>query len=75
MKDGSLENNVVGLYSRGWPVRRLSREFGITRGRAKRILARNADQRESQEQKMKPPENKSSKLDEYKPYIGELLEK
>lgn len=46
MKDESLENNVVSLYSRGWAVRRLSRELGITRGRIKRILARNASQRE-----------------------------
>jgi transposase len=75
MKDESLENNVVSLYSRGWPVRRLSRELGITRGRVKRILARNHSRRENGVQKMKPPESKPSKLDEYKPYIRELLEK
>jgi transposase len=75
MKDESLENNVVSLYSRGWAVRRLSRELGITRGRIKRILARNHSQRESGVQNMKPPGSKPSKLDAYKPYIRELLEK
>ena len=75
MKDESLENNVVSLHSRGWAVRRLSRELGITRGRIKRILARNHSQRESGVQNMKPPESKPSKLDVYKPYIRELLEK
>ena len=75
MKDEPLENNVVSLFVRGWPVRRLSREFGISRGRVKRILSDNARERERGSQKVKPPENKPSKLDGFKPYITELLEK
>ncbi|MGV8133767.1 MAG: IS21 family transposase [Mangrovibacterium sp.] len=75
MKDEPLENNVVSLFVRGWPVRRLSREFGISRGRVKRILSDNARERERGSQKLNPPQSKPSKLDEYKPYIRELLEK
>jgi transposase len=75
MKDESLENNVVSLFAKGWPMRRLSREFGISRGRVKRILSDNARGREKGVQKVKPAESKPSKLDAYKPYIGELLEK
>ncbi|MFA5433269.1 MAG: IS21 family transposase [Candidatus Paceibacterota bacterium] len=75
MKDEPLENNVVSLFVRGWPVRRLSREFGISRGRVKRILSDNARDRESGAQKVNPPQSKPSKLDSYKPYITELLEK
>lgn len=75
MKDESLDNNVVSLFARGWPMRRLSREFGISRGRVKRILAGHTRGRESGEQKPGVPVSKPSKLDGFKPYIGELLEK
>ncbi len=33
MKDEALNHNIVTLHSRGWAVRRLSREFGIGRKR------------------------------------------
>lgn len=73
MKDEPLGNNVVSLFARGWPVRRLSREFGISRGRVKRILSGNSRQRESGVQEPEVPGSKPSKLDEYKPYImGEI---
>jgi len=75
MKDEPLENNVVSLFARGWPVRRLSREFGISRGRVKRILSGNSRQRESGVQELEVPVSKPSKLDEYKPYIAQLMEK
>ena len=75
MKDEPLENNVISLFVRGWPVRRLSREFGISRGRVKRILSNNTRDRESGVQKVNRPQSKPSKLDSYKPYITGLLEK
>lgn len=76
MKDELLENNVVSLHSRGWSMRRLSREFGISRQRVKRILDGNIDQRrKGNEQLVKPKSRRSSKLDPYKSYIGELLDR
>jgi len=73
MKDESIENNIVCLYSRGWAVRKLSREFGLSRGRVKRILERHAKERESTASKMEKPKQHPSKLDNYKYDIGELL--
>jgi transposase len=75
MKDESLENNLVSLSSRGWSVRRLAREFSISRGRVRRILYRHATERENGMEKMKKPAAAPSKLDGYKSYIKELLEK
>ncbi|NQT76827.1 MAG: transposase [Bacteroidetes bacterium] len=74
MKDESLENNVVTLHGRGWSIRKLAREFGISRGRVERILLRNQHKRETGSEYHKEPEKKPSKLDPYKDYIQELLE-
>jgi len=77
MKDEQLENLVVTLYhSRGWSIRRLSRELGISRKRIRRILVSKRVLRDTtpgeQIQTKKP---RASKLDPYKKYIGELLAK
>lgn len=74
MKDESLENNIVSLHSRGWSIRQLSREFGISRQRVKRILERNVRQRENGQEYFSKPNKRSSKLYSYKEYISELLE-
>jgi len=74
MKDESLENNVVTLYGRGWSIRRLSREFGVSRERVQRILLQNQYKRETGKQYRLKPEKKATKLDPFKEYIGELLE-
>jgi transposase len=74
MKDESLENNVVTLHARGWSIRKLAREFGISRGRVGRILLRNQFKRETGSEYRKESEKKPSKLDQYKDYIQELLE-
>ena len=73
MKDELLENNVVGLHRKGWSIRRLSREFGVSRKRVKRILASNACMRETGEKPLSKPQKKGSMLDPYKEYIAELL--
>ena len=75
MKDESLENNVVSLHSRGWSIRRLSNEFGISRQRVNRILERNAYQRENEQEHPSKAGKRGSKLDSYNEYIAELLEK
>ena len=75
MKDESLENNIVSLSSRGWSVRRLAREFAISRGRVRRLLYHHAAERENGTEKIEKPAAAPSKLDVYKPYITELLEK
>jgi len=74
MKDEELENNVTSLHGRGWPMRRLSREFGISRQRVKRILERNAHRREHGQGQLPKPGKRNSKLDPHKEYISELLE-
>jgi len=74
MKDESLENNVVTLHARGWSIRRLSREFGISRDRVGRILLQNQHKRETGSEYRLKPKKKDTKLDPYKEYIGELLE-
>lgn len=74
MKDESLENNIVSLHSRGWSIRRLSREFGISRQRVNRILERNIRQRKNGQEYLSKPIKRNSKLDPYKEYISELLE-
>lgn len=47
MKDEKLENSVVTLFVLGWAIRKISRDLGISRGRARRILARNTGDRDT----------------------------
>jgi transposase len=76
MKDEQLENAIVTLHiSRGWSVRELSREFGISRGRVRRIIARHRHKRQTGRDYRRPKTNRPSKLDQNKGYITELLEK
>jgi transposase len=75
MKDESLENNIVSLHAFGWPVRRLSREFKISRERVDRILRDNLSAREVDREHKPSVNQRSSKLDGFKQYIGEILEK
>jgi len=76
MKDENLENIVVNLYARGWSIRRISREMQISRVRIRRILVSNSVYRDTTPKEVVKPKNKRpSKLDPYKGYIGELLEK
>lgn len=76
MKNEQIENTVLTLHRQGWSIRRISRELVISRGRIRRLLAANADRRESSdEQVVKPRSARKSKLDPYKELIGQLLEK
>lgn len=75
MKDEALENNIASLHSRGWSIRRLAREFGVSRRRVGRILEQNAKEREKGNDKLSAPAKRPSKLDPFKEYIAELLEK
>ena len=76
MKDEQLENSIVTLHiNRRWSVRELSREFGISRGRVRRIIARYRHKRQTGRDYVQPKTNTPSKLDQYKGYITELLEK
>ncbi len=76
MKDESLENKLVTLSGHGWPIRRLAREFKISRDRVHRLLVSNSASRDTTPReiisvKMKRP----GKLAPYLEYIGELLDK
>ncbi|MCK5681847.1 transposase, partial [bacterium] len=76
MKDESLENTVITLHGQGWSMRRLSKELGISRERVRRLLAANSASRTTtQSEQIKPKKKLPGKLDPYKEFISELLEK
>lgn len=75
MQNESIENSVITLHARGWTIRRISREFGISRERVTRILRRNNQKRETGQTRLRRTTVKPSKLDPYKEYISELLDK
>ena len=76
MKDENTENKVIVLHSMGWSVRHISREVGISRGRVHRWVVSNSVLRDTTpERGIKQKKKCSSKLDPYKGFIGELLDK
>lgn len=75
MKDQALENTVVTLHARGRSIHSISAELTISRGRVRRILARNARLREHERNSIPKKNPGKSKLDDWKQYIGLFLEK
>jgi transposase len=76
MKDEQLENTIITLHGQGWTIRRISRELRVSRKRIRRVLASNSVLRDTPpEPQIKPKKKRVSKLDPYKEFIGELLEK
>jgi transposase len=76
MKDESLENTVVTLHGQGWSIRRISRELRISRKRIRRILVSNSVLRDTASRdEITPKKRRPSKLDPYKGFIAELLDK
>lgn len=76
MKDENLENIVINLYARSFSIRQISKLMNISRVRIRRILVSNSVYRDTTPKEVVKPKNKrQSKLDPYKSYIGELLDK
>ncbi|MEA1878186.1 MAG: IS21 family transposase [Bacteroidota bacterium] len=76
MKDEDKENKMITLHGMGWSVRRISRELEVSRKRVARILVSNSGLRDATPKEViKVKTRRSSKLDPYKGFIGELLEK
>jgi len=76
MKDEDKENKVITLHGLGWPIRRISRELKISRKRVDRLLASNSSVRDATPKEVIRVKNRRpSKLDPYKEFIIELLEK
>ena len=76
MKDENIENVVITLHGQGWSVRQISRELGISRGRVRRWLASNSVLRDTTPaSEITPKKKRPSKLDTYKEFIAELLDK
>jgi transposase len=76
MKDEGLENSVITLSARGWPIRRISRELGISRVRIRRILDQNTGARDTTGGGTVPVKKPgTSKLDPYKETIALFLDK
>ena len=76
MKDENLENSVITLHAKGWPIRRISLEMGISRGRVRRWLVSNSVLRDTTPgDEITLKKKRQSKLDPYKEFIAELLDK
>ena len=76
MKDENLENSVIALHAKGWPIRKISQEMGISRGRVRRWLVSNSVLRDTTPgDEITLKKKRQSKLDPYKGFIAELLEK
>jgi len=76
MKDENLENSVITLHAKGWPIRRISQEMGISRGRVRRWLVSNSVLRDTTPgDEIIPKKRRLSKLDPYKEFIADLLDK
>ena len=76
MKDESLENTVITLHGQGWSIRRISGELFISRRRIRRILISNSVLRDTTPgEEITPKKKRPSKLDPYKEFIAELLNK
>ena len=77
MKDENIDNTVVTLHlQKGWSVRRISRDLGVSRKRIRRILVSNSVLRDTTPVDQIPLKKKrTSKLDPYKEFIVELLGK
>lgn len=77
MKDEQLENTVITLHlQKKWSIRRISRELRISRKRIRRILVSNSVLRDTTPKgEITLKKRRPSKLDPYKEFIAELLEK
>ena len=76
MKDETTENSVITLHGMGWSIHRISRELNISRKRIRRLLVSNSVLRDTTPQGEIPLKKKRpSKLDPYKEFIAELLDK
>ena len=76
MKDEQIDNRVVTLHGMGWSIRHISRELCISRGRIDRILASKSVLRDTiPGERINQRTRRVSKLDPYKSYIGDLLER
>jgi len=76
MKDENLENSVITLHAKGWPIRKISKDLGISRGRVRRWLVSNSVLRDTTPRDgITPKKKRQSKLDPYKEFIAELLGK
>jgi transposase len=76
MKNESLENTIITLHGKGWGIRRISGELFISRKRIRRVLISNSVLRDTTPVEVITPKNKRlSKLDPYKEFIAELMDK
>jgi transposase len=76
MKDENLENSVITLHAKGWPIRKMSKDLGISRGRVRRWLVSNSVLRDTTPgDEISLKKKRQSKLDPYKEFIAELLGK
>jgi transposase len=71
-----LDHQIIVLYVQGWSIRALSRNFAMGRNTIRRIIRNNRNRRQRGHDALDRcrPVRRASKLDAFKPMIGELLE-
>ena len=71
MKDEKTENIVIALHSKGWSIRRISRELHISRERIHRWVVSNTVLRDTTPgDGVNQKKQQTSKLDPHKSFIG-----
>jgi len=76
MKNESIENTIITLHVKGWSIRRISGALLISRKRIRRVLVSNSVLRDTTPgESIIPKKKHRSKLDPYKEFIAELLDK
>src|SRR4030066_303149 len=76
MKNESMENTIITLHGKGWSIRRISGELFISRRRIRRVLVSNSVLRDTTPaESIIPKKKRQSKLDPYKEFIAEILDK
>ena len=76
VRDADLENLVMSLVGRGWSLRRISRDLGISRNTARRVVERVSRSRDEGQSALPAlPVRRGSRLDAHEDLVAELVDR